>query len=275
VGDVWSAPDEAASHVVWMVVEGGLAVWCPALDPYAEAAGAGVPDVALDLAFTPAGPSRVDGAVVSLDSRVGPVGAQVTCTTSPLLHGLLAWLLKTRRDGLARRVLAARAQTRLVQSALEDLLQAVLLESDPNQGKRAAVAAAARPTLIAAAVPALASIVAHCARQIDPGLWDVLFSVVGAPLDLFDQCLATYDSRGPGSQGLLRTASELLPILDDALGDEALAPASRARQVLDRCAANSELYDEVIDYCRKRKLDAGVPAEASASFLGRVIDLFG
>ena len=155
VGDMWAVSDPAAGVIVWMTVEGGLAVWSPLLDPLAEAAQ-GSHDVGLDLGLTPIGASRIDGAVVSLEARLGPVGWHPVAATSPCLHGLLLWLLKSHKDSVARRVLAVRAQTRIVQSALEDLLQAVLEE----------------PLLVPRVVhllgcvpfPALASIVTHCAR---------------------------------------------------------------------------------------------------------------
>ena len=134
-------------------------MWSPSLDPLAEAAQGGA-DVGMDLGHMAIGPSAKDGAVVSLDARLGPVGWRVAEATSPCLHGLLQWLLRSRKDGVARRVLAARAQTRVVQSALEDLLQAVL--GDALLVPRVVHLLGCVP------FPTLASIVTHCARCV-PG----------------------------------------------------------------------------------------------------------
>ena len=130
-------------------------MWSPSLDPLAEAAQGGA-DVGMDLGHMAIGASAKDGAVVSLDARLGPVGWRVAGATSPCLHGLLQWLLRSRKDGVARRVLAARAQTRVVQSALEDLLQAVL--GDALLVPRVVHLLGCVP------FPTLASIITHCAR---------------------------------------------------------------------------------------------------------------
>ena len=250
VADAWTKIDPTLGIVVWTVVDRGLKLWVPSLDPQGELYQSPIVDVGFpEVGALPVGSD--EDAFVCFQSHLYDVRG----SKSPVLHGILSWLLTRGRDGLARRVLAERRfskSVRIVRAALEDLLQGALLGENQVEVRKVVNLLGCVPFEIMAAV------VARCARQIDPQLWDVLFSIVGAPRDLFEQCLVRFDaSHQPDAKRneLLLIAAELLPIVDADKDDPQDGPAIRAKLILKRCDVGSTLEKEIHDYADKRGLD--------------------
>jgi hypothetical protein len=249
VGDAWVKNDPTLGIIVWTVVDRGLKLWVPSLDPVGELFQAPIMDIPFpEVGSMPIGSD--EDAFICVQAHLYDVRA----SKSPVLHGILGWLLRKGRDSLARRVLAERRfskSARLVRAALEDLLQGALLGENQVEVRKVVNLLGCVPFEVMAAV------VARCARQIDPALWDVLFSIVGAPRDLFEQCLVRFDAAPPGAKRneLILIAAELLPIVDADKDDPQDGPIIRAKQVLKRCERGSNLEHEVHDYADKRGLD--------------------
>lgn len=253
VADVWTKLDPTLGVIIWSLVDGGLKLWVPSLDPNGEIYQQEEFDIAFDeVGSLPVGTE--EDAFICLQANSNLVRA----SKSPALHGILGWLLRQKRDGLARRVLAERRFSKssgLVRAALEDLLQGSLLGESKIQ--------VANVINVLGCVPfeMMAAVVARCARQIDPDLWEVLFSIVGQPRDLFHQCLVRFDAnvqlgnKGvPQNAELLLIAAELLPIVDADRNDPADGPMRRTKLVLVRCPPGGKLHREVSEYANKRGL---------------------
>ena len=264
VADAWSKIDPTLGTVIWMVVDTGLKLWIPSLDPVGEIFQSDIVDVAFaEVGSLPVGSD--EDAFICFQAH----SYDIRASKSPVLHGILGWLLRRNRDGLARRVLAERRfskSVRLVRAALEDLLQGALLGENRVEVRKVVNLLGCVPFEVMAAV------VARCARQIDPELWDILFSVVGDPKDLFEQCLVRFDSFNQpvsGAQGtkneLLLIAAELLPIVDADKSDPQDGPIVRAKQLLKRCEPGGTLEKEVHDYAEKRGLDIASTEEDDES----------
>jgi hypothetical protein len=261
VADAWTKTDPTLGTVVWTVIDRGLKLWVPSLDPSGELYQSSVVDVSFpEVGALPVGSD--EDAFICFQSHLYDVRG----SKSPVLHGILGWLLRRGRDGLARRVLAERRfskSVRLVRAALEDLLQGALLGENQVDVRRVVNLLGCVPFEVMAAV------VARCARQIDTQLWDVLFSIVGAPRDLFEQCLVRFDTAPPNSRRneLILIAAELLPIVDADKDDPAEGPVIRAKLVLRRCERGSTLEKEVTSYADKRGLDLSmIPEDETFSF---------
>eukprot|EP01136_Pigoraptor_vietnamica_P006555 Opistho-1_new@39620 len=149
--------------------------------------------------------------------------------TFTYLHHILRQLLRRGMDRHAVAVARSCMSLPYFGHALELILHEVLeAEAETMVGFRAD-ALLPRVVDFLGQFPQFLEVIVHCARKTEVALWDYLFSIVGEPATLFDECLATKR---------FKTAASYLLIL------QALEPTSVSEQYAARLLETAMDNDE-------------------------------